>query len=152
MLNFEHAIINVHVMKSQLLLFLSFFLVISCKQEKKVENKTNQMEEVMAIHDEVMPKMGKLAKYTAELKAKIDTTEMGQNYEAAMKDLQKANKSMMDWMRGFGDRFDSDEILNGKKLSPEKLKWLNEEEKKVKALREEINSSIAMAEELLGKK
>ncbi len=105
----------------------------------------------MAIHDEVMPKMGTLAKYTAELKAKVDTTEMGQQYETAMKDLQDANTSMMDWMMGFGDRFDSDEILNGKELSPQKLEWLNEEEVKVKAVKEQINSSIEKAELLLGK-
>lgn len=125
-------------------------ITFSCKEGKK-ENvtTTTQMEEVMAIHDEVMPKMGTLAKYTAELKAKVDTTEIGQQYEAAMKDLQNANKSMMDWMMGFGDRFDSDEILNGKELTPQKLEWLNEEEEKVKALREQINASIEKAEQLL---
>ncbi|MEO0572720.1 MAG: hypothetical protein AAF039_13520 [Bacteroidota bacterium] len=128
------------------------FLNFSCGQGKKDNIKTTtQMEQVMAIHDEVMPKMGTLAKYTAELKAKVDTTEMGQQYEAAMKDLQNANSSMMDWMMGFGDRFDSDEILNGKKLTPQKLEWLNEEEAKVKAVKEQIHSSIENAERLLGK-
>ena len=105
----------------------------------------------MAIHDEVMPKMGKLGKLVAELKNKVDTTETGQQYEAAMKDLQAAHKSMMDWMREFGERFDSDEILNGKELTPKKQEWLDEEEEKVKALREQINSSIEHAEELLKK-
>ncbi len=138
-------------MKGCFILFLSIFLMISCKQEKKVSQEPTQMEQVMAIHDEVMPKMGTLAKYTAELKAKVDTTEMGQQYEAAMMDLQNANTSMMDWMMGFGDRFDSDEILNGKELTPQKLEWLNEEEEKVKALKEQINSSLEKAEELLGK-
>ena len=66
-----------------------------------------------------------------------------------MKDLQRANKSMMDWMMGFGDRFDSDEILNGKELTAEKQAWLNEEEEKVVALKEQINSSIEKAEALL---
>ena len=66
-----------------------------------------------------------------------------------MKDLQKANESMMDWMKGFGDRFTSDEILNGGELTEEKQMWLNEEEKKVIALREQINMSIENAEKLL---
>ena len=136
-------------MKSHLIVLVSFFLVVSCKQEKKAPDGPTQMERVMAIHDEVMPKMGTLAKYTAELKAKVDTTALGLQYEVAMKDLQNANKSMMDWMMGFGDRFDSDEILNGKELTPQKQEWLNEEEMKVKALKEQINSSIARAEELL---
>jgi hypothetical protein len=139
-------------MKTSILLFiaLSFSMLFSsCKEEKKIPEGPTQMEQVMAIHDEVMPKMGTLAKYTAELKAKVDTTEMGKQYEEAMKNLQNANKAMMDWMMGFGERFDSDEILNGKELTAQKLEWLNEEEEKVKALKEEMNSSIARAEELL---
>ena len=66
-----------------------------------------------------------------------------------MKDLQIAYKAMMDWMNGFGDRFDSDEILNGKELTPQKQEWLNEEEEKVNALKKQINSSIERAEALL---
>ena len=65
-------------------LFLSF----SCKEEKKAPEGSSQMEEVMAIHDEVMPKMGTIGKLVGDLKAKVDTTEMGQKYEVAMKDLQ----------------------------------------------------------------
>lgn len=124
-------------------------LNFSCKQEKKASEVPSQMEEVMAIHDEVMPKMGKLGRLVGELKSKIDTTETGQQYEAAMKDLQAANTSMMDWMKGFGKRFDSEEILDGKELSEEKQKWLDEEEVKVKAMRDQINSSIEKAEALL---
>lgn len=112
---------------------------------------TEQMEKVMAIHDEVMPKMGTIGKLVAELKPKVDSTEMGMEYGKAMKDLQASHQSMMDWMRGFGDRFDSDEILNGKALTEQKQKWLDEEEVKVKALKEEINSSIERAETILKK-
>ena len=144
---------NIHIMKK--IIPLSFLVIslafVSCKQEKKKAESSTQMEQVMAIHDEVMPKMGKLGKLVGELKSKVDTTESGQNYEAAMKDLQAANRSMMDWMRDFGLRFDSDEILEGKALTEEKQQWLNEEEVKVKALREQINSSIEKAEALLSK-
>jgi hypothetical protein len=66
-----------------------------------------------------------------------------------MTDLQAAHKSMMDWMKGFGDRFDSEEILKGKALSPEKQLWLDEEEIKVKEMRDQVNSSIEYAEKLL---
>ena len=58
---------------------------------------------------------------------------------------------MMNWMQGFGSRFDSDEILNGKELTEQKQIWLDEEEEKVKALREQINSSIENAEKILVK-
>jgi len=52
-------------------------------------------------------------------------------------------------MKGFGNRFDSDEIMKGKALTEEKQKWLEEEDTKVKVLREHINSSIEKAENLL---
>ncbi len=126
-------------------------MALSCKEEKKTteSQETTQMEEVMAIHDEVMPKMGVLGRLVGKLKAKVDSTEQGMAYEKAMKDLQAANNSMMQWMQGFGDRFDSGEILNGKVLTEQKQKWLDQEEEKVKALREQINSSIEKAEALL---
>ena len=132
-------------------LIFGLFLA-SCKENPKIESKSEssaKMEEVMAIHDEVMPKMSTIGKLVAELKPKVDTSEEGQRYGEAMTDLQDAHKAMMDWMKGFGDRFDSDEILNGKALSPEKKVWLQEEEVKVNALRDQINSSIENAEKLL---
>jgi len=136
-------------MKNILAISFLFIGLCSCKEEKKINEGPSKMEQVMNIHDEIMPEMGKLAKYTAELKAKIDTTEMGLQYESAMKDLQQANTSMMDWMMSFGDRFNSDEILNGKELTAQKQEWLIEEEEKVKALREEVYSSLKRAEKLL---
>ena len=133
------------------IVFLFIGLVFFACNEKKEETNTKptQMQTVMAIHDEVMPKMGKLGRLVGQLKEKVDTTAQGMVYQEAMKDLQKANMAMMDWMKGFGNRFDSDEILNGKELSPQKQEWLNEEEVKVKELKEQINSSIARAETLL---
>ncbi|SHG52187.1 hypothetical protein [Flagellimonas flava] len=137
-------------MKKALTLIVALALMgISCKEKEKTAEGPTQMEQVMAIHDEVMPKMGKLGKLVGELKSKVDTTEMGLKYESSMKELQDANTSMMDWMVNFGNRFDSAEILDGKELTEQKQQWLNEEELKVKALKEQINSSIAKAEALL---
>ncbi|HAI43559.1 MULTISPECIES: hypothetical protein [Maribacter] len=130
-------------------IFISF---TSCKESKKTETETSKMSEVMAIHDEVMPKMGTLGKLVGQLKPMADSLGVESVEFKAMKDLQEANRSMMDWMQGFGDRFDADEILNGKDLSDEKKKWLLEEEEKVKQVKENINSSIANAEKILSKK
>lgn len=123
-------------------------IVSSCKEEKE----NTQMKEVMAIHDKVMPKMSQLGSLVGELNDKEkDSTDLRIQYEQARKDLQAANKSMMDWMQNFGNRFDPDEILNGKELSDQKKQWLDEEEEKVKALQAEINSSIENAKKLLNK-
>lgn len=140
-----------NIMKNITLVFVSFlvFNFSSCKQDKKDEVKTDSMKEVMAIHDEVMPKMGSVGKLVSELSAKKDSTETGAGYDLAKKELQAANKSMMDWMHDFGDRFTTDEIMNGKELSPEKQLWLAEEKAKIEAIRAQYNSSIKNAEKLL---
>lgn len=137
-------------MKKIALLLLSACLItaISCKEEKK-ETNTSQMQEVMAIHDEVMPKMGEIGKLVGQLKPMADSLGIDSPEGKAMRDLQDANKAMMDWMQGIGKRFDADEIMKGKALSEEKQKWLDEEEEKVNVVKEKINSSIANAKTLL---
>ena len=136
-------------LKKILIAFLILGLVNSCKEEKKSEQVT-QMKQVMNMHDEVMPKMGAMAKLAGQLSSKEDSTEIGMKYKTARKDLQAARDSMMDWMQDFGNKFDTDEIMNGKELSDQKQIWLNEEEERMKAVRDQINSSIAKAESLLG--
>lgn len=137
-----------------ILLALVMTSITSCKEEKKeapvVSNE--QMKLVMDIHDEVMPKMSTIGRMVGKLKDIEDSTEIGMQYKGARIDLQDAHKAMMDWMKGFGKRFDSEEILKGKALTEQKQIWLDEEEVKVKALRDQINSSIAKAEQLLDSK
>lgn len=138
-------------MKSRFIIaiLIGGLLFANCKEEKKTDDSAVTMESVMAIHDEVMPKMGSIGKLVASLKPMVDSTQTGQAYEKAMNDLQESHKAMMEWMQGFGGRFDSDEIMNGKQLTPEKEEWLKEEAEKMKMVKEQINSSIANAEALL---
>lgn len=128
----------------------SLISLTSCKEEKKTE-EPSRMEHVMKIHDEVMPKMGTLGKLVSQLKPMADSLGAESIEAKAMKDLQNANKAMMDWMQGFGTRFDADEIMKGKELTEEKKKWLLEEEEKVNKVKTDINSSIERAEEILNK-
>jgi hypothetical protein len=107
------------------------------------------MEQVMAIHDSVMPEMSTISRLVGQLKPLADSTEAGQTYQKAMVDLQEAHTAMMDWMKGFGDRFDHEEIMKGKELSAEKQQWLKEEEVKVKQMAEQVKGSIARARALL---
>lgn len=131
-----------------LLVLLALILTYSCKEQKS-EGTPSKMQEVIAVHDEVMPDMKTIGELIAELKPLVDTTETGQKYAQGIKDLEAAHKSMMDWMAGFSKRFDTDEIMDGKPLSEQKKQWLLEEEVKVKAMQEQVNSSIARAKALL---
>lgn len=140
-------------MKKYILIAIALGAVFtfSCKEEikTKASTETSQMKEVMAIHDEVMPKMSKIGRLVAALRKKIDADQGTAIDKKVMEDLQDANKSMMDWMQSFGKRFDYEETSNGKALTDEKKQWLNEEEEKVKIVKEKINTSIAKAEALL---
>ncbi|MBC2837958.1 hypothetical protein H7F20_01315 [Robiginitalea sp. SC105] len=126
-------------------------LLAGCKGEKKQETDTgsDRMAEVVAIHDEAMNEMKTISKLVAELKPIADSTGAGSPYQKAMTDLQDAYQSMMDWMRGFGDRFDHEEVMKGKALSPEKKEWLEEEMVKVQAMRDKVLGSIERAREVL---
>jgi len=106
------------------------------------------MQRVMAIHDEVMPEMKTIANLVGELQPKVDSVGDGLRYGKAVKDLQDSHRAMFTWMQDFGTRFTSDEILNGAPLSLEKQRWLDEEEEKVIALKEQILESIKEAETL----
>jgi len=123
----------------------------ACRGEKKEspDQESNRMEVVLAVHDEVMPRMPEIGRLVARLKPMADSTEAGLPYLRAMKDLQDAHQAMMDWMKGFGDRFDHAEIMEGKELSAEKREWLAEEEVKVRAMRDQVVKSISAAEALL---
>jgi len=129
-----------------LLLIVVVSFTGSCKEDQKPPTR---MEQVMAIHDSVMPEMSTISRLVGQLKPLADSTQAGQTYQKAMVDLQEAHTAMMDWMKGFGDRFDHEEIMKGKELSAEKQQWLKEEEVKVKQMAEQVKGSIARARALL---
>ena len=121
----------------------------SCKKAVSQATEMTQMERVIAVHDDVMPKMGKIGQLINALESKTDSMDTGNPYNAAQNDLKEAYAYMMDWMKGFGERFDSDETLEGKMLSNEKKIWLTEEEGKVNLMKKMVLLSINNAETLL---
>lgn len=132
-----------------LLLLVLLVVNLSCKNKQKETNELTRMERVIAVHDEVMPKMGTIGKLISALEPSVDSTSVGTKYKVAKDDLEEAYTYMMDWMKSFGDRFDSDEILEGKTLTEQKEAWLIEEEEKVNIMKDMINNSITNAEALL---
>jgi len=136
-------------LKKSVVLLLLTILTFSCKEDKKSDPSAEMMKEVLAVHDEVMPKMTTISKLVKALQPKIDSSAQGKAYEKAMKNLQESHKEMMDWMQGFGERFDSEEVMNSKELSLEKKRWLKEEKQKIEALKQNFEVHISDAELLL---
>lgn len=131
------------------LFYVMFFSATSITAQNE-EKEMTKMQQVMASHDEVMDEMPKLVKLIGKLQTKADASYEKTKYKKAIAGLKSANKSMMTWMTGFGERFEADEMMKGKALGEQKQKWLLEEEQKVAALKEEIELSIARAEALVG--
>lgn len=132
-------------------LFIAVFVSCNSTTEKEAQG-ISKMKEVVAIHDEVMPKMGTLARLARDLNEKIEAEGVNPELEQAVKNLGTAKTQMMDWMRDFGGSFSADEILKEAALTDEKLILLEEHEVTVKKVRDDILNSISKAEELLVKK
>lgn len=91
-----------------MLLALGLIFVIGCtpKTGEESESKKNLYDQVMEIHDEVMPSMGELNRLKRELKRKIE--ESPDLVEAKRLEIEQtillidsASRSMMVWMREF---------------------------------------------------
>ncbi len=106
------------------------------------------MEGVMAVHDEVMPKMGQIAKLSSALKPLADASPEGPEAKA-LEDLKVAHEAMMTWMKEIGDTFTHEEIMKGAALSDEKKEALRIEADKIAEVKDLMLKSIASAEALL---
>ncbi|MEW7291397.1 hypothetical protein [Aquimarina sp. 2304DJ70-9] len=143
-------------MKLSFLYSVSLILLIcaSCNQLTGEEQKFDTlMQEVIDVHDEVMPKMGEVSTLIKYLDPKIDTTAVGKTHAKAQQDLKDSYDFMMKWMSDFSDTFpheNEDSKMSAEKLSSQ-MKLLQEEKVKVHQLKDQINSSIKNAKKLLEK-
>jgi len=138
-------------MRSIIILACLAVTVLSCNKTAKetATSEPDMMKEVMAVHDELMPKMGEMGMLITKLENKAATAEAPEKYTEAKEGLQEGYDAMMTWMQDFGTRFSMEDIHKGKELSPEKKELLKEEMKSVKALKDKMLGSIKTAKEVL---
>lgn len=136
------------------ILFTVFTTVVACntKPPKEAEEYHKLFDEVIAVHDEIMPEMMKLNSLAGKLKKETDATN---THSGILDSLEMSHKAMMDWMKDFSEKFPYDEF-NPKDKTPEeitdKVNILKEEKDEVYALRDLIYQSIEKAEKLLNEK
>ena len=63
------------------LVFITLFT--SCKETQKTESGPTKMEQVMSVHDEVMPKMGAIARLVGALNEDIEVNGASPEKEKA---------------------------------------------------------------------
>ncbi len=144
---------NLKAILLTLTIVLSFTLVSCNKAPSKVVLEFNSLfKNVMAVHDEVMPKMNEMSKLSTELKAKIDTTAAGKTYQKALDSLGKAHAVMMKWMEDFSNTFPyAEDRLKGKSTEEiiKDIEALQNEKNKVDDVRSTVNGSIENATTVL---
>jgi hypothetical protein len=83
-------------------LLLYALVVIGCAKQDPNQVLYN---EVMDIHDEVMPRMDDIMRLKRELNERIDKEELSDTVKTALENkillLDSAGKAMMDWMHNF---------------------------------------------------
>ena len=141
-------------MKS-LLIAASFLIVVACGKTsdhaghgESADGENGDAnralyDQVMDIHDEVMPKMGDIYKLRQELLEKIANTpgmvvEKKKELEAIISNLDSTNNAMMDWMHNFNPLPDS--------VDQEKAReYLESEIERIKKVRDLTNEAIEKA-------
>lgn len=118
-------------------------VVAACSDEQQ-KQKDELMKQVMAAHDEVMPKMGDLRKTAKALQAQADSLSAltDQDYtprvvelrQAAQK-IEEANEGMMAWMRQF-------EVPDNEAPIAEVVTYLKDQKAKVDKVRDEMLRSL----------
>ncbi|MBC9795497.1 hypothetical protein [Sinomicrobium weinanense] len=140
---------------SPVILIAIFTVTTACttKPSKEAREFQTLFDEVIVIHDEVMPQMGKLNTLGQQLKKEADTTTAA--YTEAAEGLKKSHKVMMDWMKDFSEKFPYDDAPLKDKTPEEitqKIALLKSEKEEMSELRDLVNQSIEKAERLLEKK
>lgn len=139
-------------MKNLFMALLVVILFTACKEnETKTEEPQgpSQMEQVVEIHDELMPKMSVIGELISKIEANIDTLNIDSVKVKSVVELKAANESMMKWMMDFGSAFESDEIMNGVELTEDKKQTLNEFEQSANELKVQMETAIKNAEVVL---
>lgn len=122
-------------------LFLVLLVMIAGCNSKK-DNQA-LYDEVMKVHDEVMPKMNDIYKLKEELKKEIADApgmveEKRKAIETAILQLDAASEEMMDWMRNFNPLPDSLGEENARK-------YLEEQKAKVDKVKVDMLQAIDKA-------
>ncbi len=126
----------------------SAFLITSCGPKADPALQT-LMDEVMEIHDEVMPKMGKIhtlkKKLKKHLSAEIENVSPARGkILGTIKTLEQADDGMMNWMAEY-------KKLSKLKEDTDPMEYYNAEKGKIQQVSDAMYQAIEDAEVLLSK-
>lgn len=128
------------------LITITIFASLTACQKKSEDKQKIMINEVMAVHDEIMPKMDDIMSLKSSLDSAIkvspDSSEAKKLYIA----LDVADNQMMDWM----ENYDSESIKG--KSEVEINKYFADQKTKIIEVKELTDKSIVEAKGFLGKR
>lgn len=127
-------------MKQIWLVLLVFGLMFSCQQPEKPSLR----DQVMTVHDEVMPKMGELQKAQKSFQQLADSlaadSAQSARYRELADQMEVANQSMWDWMHQFNRNMEgSDEEVQA---------YMEEQLQAIEQVRTTMLQALATADSL----
>ncbi|MFM9949178.1 MAG: hypothetical protein ACKV1O_14655 [Saprospiraceae bacterium] len=138
-------------MRQTIFLFLLIALAFSaCNTEQSTQEKL--WDEMMVVHDEVMPKMGDLNRLSRNIRSQldtvppIDTLQKLQQLDLLIR-LGKAEEGMMVWM----SELEILDDLRATKSHKEIIRYLEAEKQRIGAVRDSMLVGIEAGEKALGK-
>ena len=133
-----------------LIAILYVLIVSACGDGGKAEREALR-DEVFAIHDEVMPKMGDLRKVRKSLESLADSlasdplgAAQAQEFRAIAKEIADANESMMAWMRQFEPDIMEDGTPHG-----EVMAYLKEQKEAIDKVKKDMLESLSKGQEAI---
>lgn len=138
-------------------LLLMIFMISACSDSAPAESASDQSvveleEEVMYIHDDVMPRMSNIMKHKEKINELLsDSTWHTSNPEyvtilrTTLDKLNEAEKAMWDWMHNYSD------VYGQLQTDQQKSDFLNQEKEKISEVRVLMLESIEQAEVELSK-
>jgi hypothetical protein len=129
---------------------IGLLVITACGDGGQAEREALR-DEVMAVHDEVMPKMGDLRKTRKSLEALADslrsdttnTSSVG-SLMARATEIEVANEAMMGWMRQYNP-----ETMEDGTPHEEVMSYLKEQKTAIEKVRDQMNQALAAGEEAL---
>jgi uncharacterized lipoprotein NlpE involved in copper resistance len=131
------------LLKSINTLILIGIILLGCNSSSQNDELKNLRTEVMAIHDEVMPKMGELRQVEKSLRSASEdqADSVGNAMIEAANAIGVANENMMVWMRNYDPTFaGEDEDVKA---------YLEEQKDAITKVRDDMLNSLEAGKELL---
>ena len=129
------------------LFMITICCIFSCKHSSNPERQAIY-DQVMEIHDEVMPEMSTINKLERQLKRKLETMESQDSIimvKGTVKRLGEAGESMMDWMHQLD--------IPGSNVSDEEaIAYLKEEKLKISSVSSRMKTAIQSGKAIMEEK